>query len=605
MEDAIGMSGIYGYTGTIAKVTITTTGEYTLTAAGATGGSATGSEINPDYTTFFTASAPGGDGAEATGTFLLQAGDVLDIAVGGAGVDGVGGAGPDGTDGSNGGGGGGGGSFIILQSGTGASATYTPLLVAGGGGGAGFFGNPLAGENAQASENGGAGDYVPETAGGHPVDFTPGGGPAGGTNGDGGDSEAYAGQGGGGFFTDGQGGGTGFDNDQTTPTLALSGGQSGTTADGSGGFGGGGAASNYAYGGGGGGYSGGGGGYGAGAGGGGSYDAAADANVVAAFNAAGNGSITIDLLCYLRGTRILTSTGSVPVEELRIGDLVMTRFQGIQPVKWIGRQSYGQQFVSNNRDRIPVRICAGALGEHLPARDLYVSPGHSMLVDKNLLLARTLVNGVTITQDACPERIDYFQIELETHDCVCAKGTWSETFADMGSLRDQFHNAAEFYALYPNQPPREAFELCAPRPERGVKLDAALRGVVARAANAVAPAALRGWVDRVAAPWTIEGWAQDMAHPELPVLLEVVLEDCVLGTILACDHREDLQNAGFGTGRCGFFFTSPIRLTPEQAAEIIVRRAGDGTVLGMTEACLETIGKGQEPVLTPVLRRVA
>ena len=75
----------------------------------------------------------------------------------------------------------------------------------------------------------------------------------------------------------------------------------------------------------------------------------------------GQGGSTL-LLCYLAGTRILTPTGEVAVEDLRIGDTVVTRWQGIQPIKWIGRQSFAERFLKGNRDRIPVRIKAGALG---------------------------------------------------------------------------------------------------------------------------------------------------------------------------------------------------------------------------------------------------
>jgi hypothetical protein len=304
-------------------------------------------------------------------------------------------------------------------------------------------------------------------------------------------------------------------------------------------------------------------------------------------------------LCYLRGTRILTPIGAVAIEDIRIGDPVVTRFSGIRPVLWIGRQSYDARFVRDNRDQLPIHIRPGALGDRMPARDLYVSPGHSMLVDGHLVLAKFLINGITITQepDEAPERIDYFMLDLGTHDCVIAEGAWSESFADGPGLRDQFHNAAEFHALYPDTPPVEDLALCAPRPEQGAKLDAVLRPVVARAATGISPRKLRGAVDAVHGAWKISGWAQDPDHPGLPILLEIRLGGRVIGTILARTHRPDLAKAGIGQGNCAFFFTSPERLRPELLDTLSVRRAADGTELVKTPSCLEKIAvlKGEAP----------
>jgi hypothetical protein len=169
-----------------------------------------------------------------------------------------------------------------------------------------------------------------------------------------------------------------------------------------------------------------------------------------------------------------------------------------------------------------------------------------MLVDGTLVLVSALVNGITITQDSgdVPALIDYYQIELETHDCVIAEGTWSETYADGPGLRAQFQNAAEFYELYPEQPPPEELKLCASRPERGATLEAALRPVVARAAALCEPGRFEGYIDGVT-EWKIEGWARYLDYPGLPVL-EVFVAAQQIGAVLACDGRDDLDAAGIG-----------------------------------------------------------
>jgi hypothetical protein len=293
--------------------------------------------------------------------------------------------------------------------------------------------------------------------------------------------------------------------------------------------------------------------------------------------------------CYFRGTRILTPSGTVYVEDLKIGDAVVTRFSGIQRVKWLGRQSFDSRFEPFGDAHIPVRFHPGALGPNMPVRDLYVSPGHSMLIEDALVLASSLVNGVTVTQDWAPPVIDYIQIELAKHDCVVAEGAWSETYADGPCQRAQFHNAAEYYALYPDDPAPESLQLCAPRLERGAELDAALGSIAAAASATVALGPLHGFIDRVAGARTIDGWACDLLHRELPVLLEVVAEDRVIGTVLACDYRDDLKAAGFAQGKCAFSFTAPASLSDSELRSLQVRRAADGASLEMTEACRVTL----------------
>ena len=280
-------------------------------------------------------------------------------------------------------------------------------------------------------------------------------------------------------------------------------------------------------------------------------------------------------VCYLRGTRILTAVGEQPVEALAIGDMVATRRGGLRRIKWIGRQSFDPRFVRNNREKLPVCIKAGALGGGLPLRDLFVSPGHSMLLGETLVLARNLVNGVTISQSETAEDVHYYQLELEAHDCVLAEGSWSESYADGPGLRAQFHNAAEFAALYPDYVEPAEVSLCLPRPQQGAALAAALAPVVAQAAQGQVPGAMLGWVDRIE-EGRIEGWAVDLAQPELPVLLEVLHGEDVLGTILACDPRLDLRVAGYAQGHCSFSFAAPLGLASEA---ITVRRAADGCAL--------------------------
>ena len=311
---------------------------------------------------------------------------------------------------------------------------------------------------------------------------------------------------------------------------------------------------------------------------------------------------TLVTLCYLRGTRMLTPVGECLVENLQIGDVVVTRYSGLQEIRWIGRQSYSGRFLQTNSSQAPIRIRAGALGEDLPARDLVVSPGHSMLLktqagEERLVLASILINGINITQDEVPEEVHYFQLDLLHHDCVIADGTWSETYGDGDQLRGQFHNVGEFYALYPEHRDPDELVLCAPRPMSGPKLDQALRPVVLRAMTGVMPGPLSGCIDLIPNSWKVEGWAHDASYPDLPVLLEVLLHDEPIGTVLACDHRGDLEQAGIGRGRCAFAFSSPVRLPADAMHEIRVRRQSDGAEIAMSEICHAQIDQASSRTL--------
>lgn len=156
-------------------------------------------------------------------------------------------------------------------------------------------------------------------------------------------------------------------------------------------------------------------------------------------------------LCFAAGTRIATPFGERAVEELREGDLVLTRGAGgIRRIRWIGVQQFEGRFLG--RTRAPVRIGAGALSQGLPRRDLVVSPAHAVVVDGHLVDANLLVDGAAVTQHPVRGRVDYFHLDLGTHDCVLAEGTWAESYRETGD-RARFLNAATFTGPSPLQDP--------------------------------------------------------------------------------------------------------------------------------------------------------
>ena len=183
--------------------------------------------------------------------------------------------------------------------------------------------------------------------------------------------------------------------------------------------------------------------------------------------------------CYCTGTRLLTEVGEVAVEDLRIGDRLVTHSGQLRAIRWIGRRTYGGRFVAGKRHLLPIRFHCGSLGDGLPRRDLLVSPDHAMFLDGVLIPARALVNGCTVVQETAMARVEYVHVELDSHDVVMAEGVPSESFVDDDS-RMVFHNATEYFALYPDQPFNHA-EYCAPRIEHGLQVEAVRTRLAERA----------------------------------------------------------------------------------------------------------------------------
>jgi hypothetical protein len=163
----------------------------------------------------------------------------------------------------------------------------------------------------------------------------------------------------------------------------------------------------------------------------------------------GYGTPTADVVCFLTGTHILTAAGEKPVETLKIGDRVRTVQGDLAPIKWIGIETITTADL-HPRKAYPVQIKAGALGNQLPHRDLFVSPGHALFLDGILVDAGALVNDRSIVQTPpTAETFVYYHVELAQHSLIVAEGSATESYISQVYERAQFDNFEEFEALYP------------------------------------------------------------------------------------------------------------------------------------------------------------
>jgi hypothetical protein len=191
-------------------------------------------------------------------------------------------------------------------------------------------------------------------------------------------------------------------------------------------------------------------------------------------------------VCFLAGTLIATPAGPVAVEDLTIGDPVLTADGRTVPVTWLGWQTVATLF-GIPEGRRPVVIAAGALGLDLPARDLRVTSDHALLLDGVLVQAGALVNGTNIrrmSNEELGQRFTVFHIETENQEIILAEGVPAETFIDNVSRRC-FDNYAEYEAMFGSEG-RILEELPQPRAMSARQVPSSIRSRIARHAASFA-----------------------------------------------------------------------------------------------------------------------
>ena len=158
--------------------------------------------------------------------------------------------------------------------------------------------------------------------------------------------------------------------------------------------------------------------------------------------------------CFTPGSRVATDRGTYKVEDLAVGDLIQTRDNGLQSIRWIGKKVLTQIDLGKAPHLRPIRIRKGALGHGVPNRDMEVSPQHRMLIegvqaellfghDQVLVRAKHLTHlpGVEVAHTC--ERVTYIHVMCDAHEVIRVDDAWTESFQPGDMLQN--HEAREIF----------------------------------------------------------------------------------------------------------------------------------------------------------------
>ncbi|WP_300066812.1 Hint domain-containing protein [uncultured Ruegeria sp.] len=159
------------------------------------------------------------------------------------------------------------------------------------------------------------------------------------------------------------------------------------------------------------------------------------------------------VVCFVAGTKIQTADGEVAVEDLAVDAQIVTKDNGLQPIRWIGS---ARRFAAG--ELAPVVFEKGAVGN---TRVLKLSPQHRLLIsgwraellfgeDEVLVPAKALVSDRSIFFER-GGYVDYYHILFDTHEIIYSDGVPTESLfpADqsLGALCQSARD--EIFELFP------------------------------------------------------------------------------------------------------------------------------------------------------------
>ena len=138
------------------------------------------------------------------------------------------------------------------------------------------------------------------------------------------------------------------------------------------------------------------------------------------------------------GTNLRTPCGPRRVEFVREGDLIVTRDNGLQPVRLVWSQTVTKSEMAADPSLAPVLMKPRALGPMMPKTELRIGGAHQMLVPgwrlededdtESCLVPVRDVDGLSLGTEAELDDVTYFNVVFENSQIFCANGLPVESF---------------------------------------------------------------------------------------------------------------------------------------------------------------------------------
>ncbi|MEM6637942.1 MAG: Hint domain-containing protein, partial [Pseudomonadota bacterium] len=140
------------------------------------------------------------------------------------------------------------------------------------------------------------------------------------------------------------------------------------------------------------------------------------------------------------GVNVRTPCGPRRIENIRKGDLIVTRKDGLQPVRLVFCRTVSDAEMAADPSLAPVALRPRAVGPMMPQLDMRIASGHRILVPGYRLgdieddaVALVQARDIAGTSDAAyvdrsAANVSYFNLVFDTHQVFTANGLPVESF---------------------------------------------------------------------------------------------------------------------------------------------------------------------------------